>query len=474
MQCVTGVRFLAVTGSVRKNAKLEGGDAHAGLFRSRCQSREGVPVSEGLPGTAGRSEATGLNLTLGVLLVVYIFNFLDRQIVAILAEPIAKDLSLSDTQIGVLTGLAFAMFYTTLGFPIARYADRAKTDRVRLIALATAIWSVITALCGMAANFTQLLLARIGVGVGEAGCTPPAHSLITDIAPPEKRARAFALYQLGPPVGGLIGMVLGGVLADSVGWRNAFIVVGLPGLLAALLVMALLRDPRRDENFRAERPAPRQTGASEALREILASRAMVRLLIASALASFSLYGVMIWTAIFFQRSHGLTAGETGLWFGLANGIASIAGVWLGGMFGDAQLRRGKQHLLTVPSLALIGSSPLFLAALLVADWRVAMLGMAASILLNWLYVAPYYSAVQGLAAPRNRAVASALVLFLQNAVGIGIGPVLLGYVSDLLKPEYGDESVRYVLFVTAAFSTLGGLVLWTARKYLPDELDRAH
>ena len=201
---------------------------------------------------------------------------------------------------------------------------------------------------------------------------------------------------------------------------------------------------------------------------------MVRLLIASALASFSLYGVMIWTAIFFQRSHGLTAGETGLWFGLANGIASIAGVWLGGMFGDAQLRRGKQHLLTVPSLALIGSSPLFLAALLVADWRVAMLGMAASILLNWLYVAPYYSAVQGLAAPRNRAVASALVLFLQNAVGIGIGPVLLGYVSDLLKPEYGDESVRYVLFVTAAFSTLGGLVLWTARKYLPDELDRAH
>ena len=185
-----------------------------------------------------------LRLTLAVLLVVYVFNFLDRQIVTILAEPIARDLDLSDTQIGVLTGLAFALFYTAMGVPIARIADNPHTNRATVIAVSLAIWSAMTALCGLAQNFSHLLLARFGVGVGEAGGTPPSHSLITDKAPPEKRASAFGIYQLGPPIGGLIGMVLGGVLADSVGWRHAFLLVGLPGLLLALVVRWLVKDPR--------------------------------------------------------------------------------------------------------------------------------------------------------------------------------------------------------------------------------------
>jgi MFS family permease len=420
-----------------------------------------------------RGAASGLGLTLGVLLAVYVLNFLDRQIVAILAEPIARELSLSDAEIGLLTGLSFALFYTAMGVPIARYADRPGTNRVKLIAIAMAAWSAMTALCGFAANFAQLLLARIGVGIGEAGCTPPAHSLITDTAPREKRARAFAIYQLGPPIGGLIGMVLGGVLADSIGWRNAFIAVGLPGIFLAGFVVLLLRDPRRQAGFSATsdaQPAPLATGA--AMRAILGSRAMRRLLVVGALASFSIFGILIWTVIFFQRSHGLTPGETGIWFGLVNGIASIAGVWLGGAIGDRERQRGARHLLTFVAIAMMLSAPLYIAAFAVADWRIAMALLFPAILMTWLYVAPYYSAVQGLVPPSARATASAVILLLQNLVGMGIGPVLLGVASDFLKPQLGDESVRYVLAVSCAIALIAGMVLWSARKFLDGELDK--
>lgn len=412
---------------------------------------------------------TGLNLTLGVLLVVYVFNFLDRQIVTILAEPIARDLGLSDTQIGVLTGLSFALFYSTLGLPIARLADRPRTDRVKLIAAAVAIWSLATAACGGARSFVQLAIARVFVGAGEAGGTPPAHSLITDIAAPQQRARAFALYQLGPPIGGLIGMVAGGFMATTLGWRWAFVVVGLPGVVLALLVAALLRDPRRSGGA-SERAAP--LPLREALGRILASKAMRLLLATAGFASFATYGVLIWTTIFFQRSHGLTPAETGLWFGLVNGLGSMLGVWLGGQIGDRHRAKGAQHLLTIPALAQMLSVPFLLGALLVGDWRASLVLFFPAIVLNWLYVAPYYSAAQGLVPPATRAVASAAILLMQNLIGLGLGPVLLGYCSDLLKPGYGTDSVRYVLFIAGLVSLIAGLLLWRARRHLPAELDR--
>lgn len=412
---------------------------------------------------------SGLGLTLGVLLLVYVFNFLDRQIVTILAEPIARDLDLSDTQIGVLTGLSFALFYSTLGLPIARFADRPRTDRVTLIAVAVAVWSLATAACGGARSFVQLALARVFVGAGEAGGTPPAHSLITDIAAPEQRARAFALYQLGPPIGGLIGMVAGGFMADELGWRMAFVLVGLPGVLLALLVVLLLRDPRRDGR-QGLHALPLPLG--QALRRILASKAMRLLLTTAGFASFATYGVLIWTTIFFQRSHHLTPAETGLWFGLVNGIGSIVGVWLGGQIGDRHRAAGAQHLLTIPAAGQALSVPFLLAALFVGDWRLSMILFFPAIVLNWLYVAPYYSAVQGLVPPAARAVASAAILLMQNLIGLGLGPVVLGYCSDLLKPSYGADSVRYVLLAAGLVSLVAAALLWRARRHLPGELDR--
>jgi predicted MFS family arabinose efflux permease len=368
----------------------------------------------------------------------------------------------------VLTGLSFALFYSVLGLPIARYADRPSTNRVNLIAVAVGVWSLMTALCGLTRNFAQLVVARVGVGVGEAGGTPPAHSLISDCTTPANRSRAFAIYQLGPPIGGLIGMVLGGALADSVGWRMAFVVVGLPGLALALLTFTLLRDPRRDG---AEAPPP-PLALGDAVGQIVDSRAMRLLLVVAAFASFATYGVLIWTTIFFQRTHGLTPAETGLWFGLVNGAASILGVWLGGHIGDRHRQRGKQHLLTVPALSLALSVPFMVVALLVPDWRLAMALFFPAIVLNWIYVAPFYSAVQSLVPSAARAVASAAILFMQNLIGLGLGPVVLGFFSDELKPAYGTDSVRYVLLISGLVSLIAAVLLWRARRYLPEELDR--
>jgi predicted MFS family arabinose efflux permease len=424
-----------------------------------------------------------LQLTIYVLLMVYVLNFLDRQIVGILAEPISRELGLSDTQIGLMTGIAFALFYTGLGIPIARFCDRPTTSRVKVIAVCLAIWSAMTALCGSAQNFAQMFLARIGVGIGEAGGTPPAHSLIAEMAAPEKRASALSLYQLGPPIGGLIGMVLGGYLADSIGWRWAFVVVGAPGVLLALVVVILLRDPRQDvpvpkpakpERLSIAASAGRIAGEfREAFQTIWASRANRLIMLSVAFAATANYGMLIWGPIYLQRTFGLSAGQTGLWFGLANGIGSALGVWYGGQLGDRLMKRGKQHLMTGPAIAIAISCPLLVLGLMANDWRLAIALFFPAIGVLWLHVGPAYSAVQGLVPPSSRATASAAILLMQNLFGLGIGSYAIGALSDHYKPEYGADSVRVVLVVLIGVVTLLAAALqWRSRKYLPAELDR--
>ena len=414
-----------------------------------------------------------LRLTINVLLVVYVLNFLDRQIVGILAQPIAKDLHLTDFHIGMMTGLAFALFYTSLGIPIARFADRPSTSRVKVIAACLVVWSAMTAVCGAAQTFVQLFLARVGVGIGEAGGTPPAHSLIAEMASPEKRASALSLYQLGPPLGGLIAMVMGGYLADSIGWRWAFVVVGAPGILLSLVVLTLLRDPRTDGSRPDAAKVPQST-LGEAFAHIWASRANRLILLSVAFAATANFGMLIWGPIFLQRSFGLSAHVTGLWFGLANGVGSGLGVWYGGNLGDRLIKRGKQHLMSGPAICLALCCPLLVAGLLVPDWRLAVLLFFPGIGLMWLHVGPAYSAVQGLVPITSRATASAAILLMQNLFGLGLGSPLIGKLSDHFKPELGVDSVRYVLVVLVGVVTLAAAALqWRSRKYLPEELDRA-
>jgi MFS family permease len=422
------------------------------------------------------SPATGVSAEtrtmLWILLIVYIFNFLDRQIVNILAEPIKADLGLSDTQLGLLAGPAFAVFYALLGIPIARYADKQGTNRVRLISLSLAVWSAMTAICGLAQNFVQLLLARIGVGVGEAGCTPAAHSLISDSVAPEKRSSAIAFYGLGVPIGSLLGLIIGGIVNDLYGWRIALMLVGAPGLLLALVVLFVMREPRHSRTAEAAAAAaatvPLSTG--EALREIFASRAFVYILIAASVTAFLGYGKGLWTISFFIRSHGLSTTEAGLSMAVVLGLAGAVGTWLGGKLADKFGARDKRHILTFPAYGMAVAAPVLFLGYFMEDWRIAVALLVLPTMLNAAYYGPAYGCVQGLVQPRARAVAASIMLFGQNLIGLGLGPFLFGVLSDALQPVAGQESVRWVLYGAAWLGLIPAFFFWRASLRLKAEL----
>ena len=415
--------------------------------------------------------AAGTRTLLWTLLVVYILNFLDRQIVNILAEPISKELGLNDIQIGLMTGLAFALFYTILGVPIARYADRPHSNRVTIISVSLAAWSGMTALCGLAQNFVQLLLARIGVGVGEAGCTPAAMSLITDAVPPEKRSSAIALYGLGVPIGSLLGLVIGGVLADAYGWRFAFIAVGLPGVLLALLLPLILKDPRFAGGLKPNRSdsAPALPFAA-AVAEMAKSRTFVFLMGGAAITAFLAYGKGVWAVILFQRSFGLSPGETGLLLGVTLGLAGVAGTWFGGWVADRFGKTDRRWIIHGPALGMLVAAPMLYFAYAASDWRVALALLVVPTILNSMYYGPTYGAVQGLVRPEARATASSLMLLAQNLVGLGLGPLLFGALSEYFRPIAGAESVRWVLYGAAWLGLIPALLFWLAGRGMARDL----
>lgn len=409
---------------------------------------------------------------LWLLLIVYIFNFLDRQIVNILAEPIKADLSLSDTQLGLLAGPAFAVFYAVLGIPIARYADRPNTNRVRLISLSLAIWSGMTAVCGLAQNFWQLALARIGVGVGEAGCTPAAHSLITDSVKPEKRSSAIAFYGMGVPIGSLLGLMIGGIVNDLYGWRAALMLVGLPGMALAVVLLVLMKEPRlrRTQAEKDTQNAVKALTLKEASREIFTSRAYIYLLVATSVTAFLGYGKSLWTISFFIRSHGLSTTEAGLAMAVVLGVAGALGTWLGGKVADRYGARDKRHLLTMPAVGMAIAAPILFLGYYMNDWRVAVAMLILPTILNSAYYGPSFACVQGLVRPQARAVAASIMLFSQNLIGLGLGPFLFGVLSDTLAPSYGQESVRYVLYGAAFLGLIPALFFWRASLRLSAEM----
>jgi MFS family permease len=426
------------------------------------------------PGGAGAPALTPVQVRtmMGVLLLVYILNFLDRQILNILAEPIKAELKLSDTQLGLLAGPAFAVFYAVLGIPIARFADRVTTNRVSLISLSLAVWSAMTVACGFAGNFVQMALARVGVGVGEAGCTPAAHSLISDAVAPEKRASAISFYGLGVPIGTLLGLVIGGVVNDLYGWRAALMLVGAPGLLLALLLPLLLREPRRLGLARGQVVA---SGAPAlplraALTEIFTSRAYVLILIAASVAAFLSYGKGLWTISLFIRSHGLSTTEVGIIGAVALGLAGVFGTWLGGWAADRFGRVNRRHILTLPAIGMAVAAPIQFLGYGAPLWWVAGLLILVPTILNAAYYGPAYACVQGLVRKEARAVAASVMLFGQNLIGLGLGPLLFGALSDWLAPQAGSESVRWVLFGAAWLGIIPAFFFWRASLRLGAEL----
>ena len=417
---------------------------------------------------------SSLRITLWVLLAVYTLNFLDRQILNILAEPIKGELGLSDTQLGLLAGPAFAVFYAVLGIPIARYADRGGTNRVTLISAALAIWSGMTVLCGFAQNFWQMALARVGVGVGEAGCTPSAHSLISDAVAPEKRASAIAFYGMGVPIGTLLGLVIGGVVNDIWGWRVALMLVGAPGLLLAVILPLLLRDPRRFGLMKGDAApvGPPAIPVRKAVAEIFTSRAYVLLLIAASFAAFLSYGKGLWTLSLFIRSHGMTTTEVGLIGAVSLGVAGVFGTWLGGWAADRFGTINRRHILTLPAIGMAIAAPIQFLGYGAPIWWVAGLLILVPTILNAAYYGPTYACVQGLVRKELRAVAASVMLFGQNLIGLGLGPFIFGALSDYLQPMAGTESVRWVLFGAAWLGFIPAFFFWRASLRLNAELDQ--
>ena len=392
---------------------------------------------------------------LGLLLAVYVFNFVDRQILTILAEAIRIDLGLSDTALGFLGGIAFALFYTVAGIPIARWADRG--TRRSIIALGLFVWSAMTAVTGLARSFTQLALARVGVGLGEAACSPPAHSLLSDYFPPERRGTAFSIYALGIPIGSAIGTFAGGWIKELFDWRTAFFVVGIPGVLLALVVRLTLREPPRGLSEPTQVVQPGEP-LGVVLRFMLKLRSFRHMSLAAALHAFYGYGAAFFIPVFMIRVHGFSEGELSTYLALISLFAGGAGTFLGGWLGDRLAPRDQRWYLWVPATATAIGIPFAACFYLWPDRYVALAFAVPATLLGTMYLGPTFAMAQGLAAPHMRALVSAMLLFIINLVGLGLGPQVVGLLSDLLKPDLGVESVRYallwVVLIGAAWSTV--------------------
>ncbi len=400
--------------------------------------------------------------TLGLLLVIYVVNQIDRQIMNILIEPVKNDLLLNDTQMGWLVGGAFAIFYTLAGFPIARMADRG--NRRNIMALALLIWSAMTVASGLSRNFAQLMAARIGVGVGEAGCTPPAHSIISDSFPIERRATAIAIYSLGVPIGLFFGLSLGGVLAEQLGWRTAFFVAGAPGVALALLTRLTLREPERGAFDQGASTAIEPLGAT--LHFIGRLPAMRQVLLGTGLQTLCMAGLGTFNASFLIRVHDFSISQAGLTLGLISGVAGAASVMGAGALADRLGQRDLRWHCWLPSVGALVSIPFSVIAYTTDEPRLAVAMITLATLGNHMYSGLGHFVVQGLAKPRMRAMTSATALFVMNLVGFGLGPIAVGVLSDRFG---GGTQIRYALLsllVCLAWASVHYLL--AARSYRQD------
>jgi predicted MFS family arabinose efflux permease len=427
-----------------------------------------------IPAAARRLFGPGrVRIAMFLLMLSYMLSIIDRRIVEILADPISRELGLSDTQIGLMSGLSFAIFYTALGIPLARFADNPRTNRVTLISICLAVWSCATALGGLAQNFVQMLIARIAVGAGEAGCTPSAASLVADFVAPNRRARAMAFYGLGVPLGTLFGLSMGGLLADVFGWRLAMLMVGAPGLLLAGAILLFIKEPRRDvEGARehAEALAAQRPGILEVLREISSSRAFMWMLFGNCCSSFLANGKMVFQILYLIRIHQLSPGTVGVDLGIAIGILGLAGTWVGGVIGDHFGSKNPRHYLTIPILGTLISFPVLLIGYTTHNTGLAIVLIAVPQFLNGLGFGPNYATIQGLVRPQARAMAVSLKLLVQVLIGTGLGPLGFGLLSDALKPAAGAHSVQWVLLIGTSLLLVSAFSDWRASLHMNREL----
>lgn len=398
------------------------------------------------------------NYTLFMLVLVFTSSHVDRQIMGILGQPIKESLLISDTQLGLLTGIMFAVFYATLGMPMAMWADR--NNRRNLISFSVFLWSLMTALCAAATNFTQLLLLRIGVGVGEAGSNPPSHSMIADLYPPEKRSTAMAIFGTGINWGILIGFLVGGWINEWYGWRTAFVVVGLPGILLAVLVRYTVKEPPRgySEALKQETPAP---AFREVVRFILRSAVLRHIVAAGALVSFAGYASVIWVPIYLVRIHDMGTGEVGTYLALLIGVGGAIGIYVGGRIADFMAaKRGQQWLPWVVAVSSLITLPMLYLTFMATTPMGAIAAYALPAMLGTLYVAPGFALIQNATPLEMRSVAAAINLFITNIIGLGLGPFTVGFFSDVFSQTHGEDGLRWGLATTILILLWGVFHYW--------------
>jgi MFS family permease len=411
-------------------------------------------------------------LVLGILTAAYVSNFVDRQVINVLAQFIIDDLQISDGQFGMLSGLAFALIYTTLGIPIARLADI--SNRRNIIAISITIWSVMTALCGAANSFFQLFMARFGVGVGEAGGSPPAHSIVSDIFPAAQRATALSIYSLGVYGGILVGTVGGAYLVQYFDWRTAFVVVAIPGIFLALLVRFVIKEPPRGMAEARKDVAP--PGFLRVLHFLWDRKSFRHLSFACALHAFVTYGMGNFMPLFLGRVHGMPILDVGWYYGLIAGIGGLAGTFFGGWMSDRMANKSgdKTWYVWIPFISTLAAIPLGLITFLaMPNGYTAAFSYFLPVFCGGWYLAPCIASTHFLVGIRMRAMASAILLFMLNLIGLGLGPMLTGFMSDYFEPTYGSDSLRYAMSITLLVNFWCAFHYWKASRTIAADIDRA-
>ena len=407
--------------------------------------------------SGNQGATTGGGRMLAILLLAYIFNFIDRQIIGILAVPIKAELQLSDTELSLMGGIAFALFYSGIAIPVAWLADR--KSRVNIIAFSVALWSLFTAACGLAQNFWHLFLARMGVGIGEAGGVAPSYALISDFFPKERRARALALFSLGIPIGSAMGVFFGGWIASNLDWRSAFVIVGLAGLPAALLVKIGISEPVRggfdNAEGKASEPAPPFLTVA---RTLAATPSFWLLSFGAASGSILGYGLIFWLPSFFTRSFGLELIEVSWFYGSIVLIGGMAGTWLGGWIADRTGPDRPAAYALIPAICFLIAAPAFAIGIFAPSLTIAWIMFAIGQMLALAWLGPIIAAVQHIVPPNMRATASASFLFINNLIGIGFGIFFLGYMSDAMTARYGVDALQYSILYGLVFYLLSSAI----------------
>lgn len=411
----------------------------------------------------GPGQSGSRGFVLGMLCFVYVLNFLDRQLVSILAKPIQDGLQITDSQLGYITGFYFALFYCFIAIPIGWLADR--TNRVKILSLACGLWSGATVACGLAANYGQLVAARMAVGVGEAGGVPPSYAIISDSFPREERGTAMGIFNLGPPLGSALGVAFGASLAAAYDWRVPFYAVGAIGVVTAVLVYLLVPEPVRG---RCDPVAPVATGPAPGFAQAIAGFFGNKLLAVAALASgaanFITYGLSNFATLFLMREKGMALEEVAVWYALAVGLGMGTGIYASGKLIDRFAVRDKPAYASIPALSLVLALPFFLGFVAADRWETALGLLFVPLFLNSFFLPATVTFVQGEVAPGARVISGALLLLVMNLIGLGLGPTFVGMASDYFRPDYGAHSLRMAYYALAPMYLIAALLfVWLAR-----------